>query len=79
MSMSEMTLRGNPELGRVIISMLEMELSEAVSSIQPRAHKRVKGNGFRGNMGENIKRVSRNGIREVRDDSNAVPSIRSFI
>ena len=30
-------------------------------------------------MGEDIKGVSRNGVREVRDDGNTVPSIGGFI
>jgi hypothetical protein len=30
-------------------------------------------------MREDIKRVSRNGIGEVRDDSKAVPGLRDFI
>jgi hypothetical protein len=50
-----------------------------MSSIWPRVHKGAKGNGFRGNTGENVKRVSGNNVREVRDYSNAVPSIRSII
>jgi len=74
-----MTSRGDPEFGRIAVSTSGMELSKAVSSIRPRVHKGAKGSGFGGNTGENIKRVSRNGIREVRDNSNAVPSIRSFV
>ena len=77
--MSEVALRGKPKLCGVSVSASRAKLSKAVSSIWPRAHKRAKGSGFRGNAGENIKRVSRNGIGEVRDDSNAVPSIRSFV
>ena len=50
-----------------------------MSSIQPRAHKRVKGNRFGGNTGENVKGMSGNNIGEVRDYSNAVPGIRSII
>jgi hypothetical protein len=56
-----------------------MELSEAVSSIRLGAHERVKGNGFRSNAGKDIKRVSRDSVREVRDHSNAVPGIRGLI
>ena len=74
-----MAARGNPELSRVTVSASGMELSEAVGSIGPRMHERSKGNGLRGNIGKNVKRVSGNGIREVRDDSNAVLSIRSLI
>ena len=74
-----MTPRGNPELGRVTISTLGMELGEAVSSIRPRAHKGAKGNRFRSNAGKDIKGMSGNNIREVGDYSNAVPGIRSLI
>jgi hypothetical protein len=79
MSVSEITTRGDLELSRVAISALGNELSEAVGSIGPGVHKRAKGNGFGGNAGENVKRVSRNDIREVRDYSNAVPGIRSLV
>jgi hypothetical protein len=34
--------------------------------------------GFRGNMGKDIKRVSRDDFREARDYSNAVPGVGSF-
>jgi len=74
-----MAMRGNPEFGRVTVSTSGAELSKAMSSIWPRAHKGVKGNGFGGNAGENIKGVSGDSIGEVRDDSNAVPSIRSLV
>ena len=50
-----------------------------MGSIQPGAHKGAKSNGFRSNTGENIKRVSRNNVGEVRDYSNAVPGIGSLI
>jgi hypothetical protein len=39
----------------------------------------MKGNGFGGNAGEDIKRMSRDNVREVRDYSNAIPSIRSLV
>jgi hypothetical protein len=58
---------------------LRTELSKAVSSVWPRAHKGTKGNGFGGNAGEDIKRMSRDNVREVRDYSNAIPSIRSLV
>jgi hypothetical protein len=79
MSMSEMASRGKPELGRIPIGMSGVELSETMSSIRPGAHERAKGNGLWGNVGENIKRVSGNGIREVRDHGNAVPGIGSLV
>ena len=74
-----MPSRGKPKLCGVSISASGAEVSKAVSSIGPGAYKGAKGNRFRGNAGENVKRVSRNGIGEVRDDCNAVPTIRSFI
>jgi len=39
----------------------------------------VKGEGFRGNTGENIKGMSGDNVREVRDHGNAVPGIGSLI
>jgi hypothetical protein len=43
------------------------------------AHKGADGDGFRGNARKDIKRVSRNGIGEVRDYGNAVPGIGGLI
>jgi hypothetical protein len=74
-----MRSRGNPEHGWIAVSLSRTELSEVVSSVRPEAHKGVEGNRFGGNTGENVKRVSGNGIGEVRDNSNAVPSIRSLV
>ena len=74
-----MTPRGNLELGRVAVSASGMELSEVVTSRRPRACKGVKGKGFRGNVGENIKRMSGDSVGKVRDNSNAVPSIRCLV
>jgi hypothetical protein len=74
-----MASRSEPEFCGVSISTSRAELGKAMSSIWPRVHKRVKGNGFWGNMGENVERVSGNNIREVRDYGNAVPSIRSLV
>jgi hypothetical protein len=79
MSMSEMALRGKPELCGVSISASGLELGEAVSSIWLAAHERAKGNGFRGNAGEDVKGMSGDNVREVRDYSNAVPGIRSLV
>ena len=50
-----------------------------MGSIQPGVHKGPKSNRFRGNVGKDIKGVSRNNIGEVRDYSNAVPDIRSLV
>jgi hypothetical protein len=78
-SMSEMTARGNPKLSRIAVSASGTELSEAVSSIGLRAHERAKSDRFRGNAGKNIKGMSRDDVREVRDYGNAVPGIRGII
>ena len=77
--MSKVASRSKPELGEVSVSMSRAELSKAVSSIWPRAHKGAKCNGFGGNTRKDIKRVSRDNVGEVRDYSNAVPGIRSLV
>jgi hypothetical protein len=58
MSVSKMGPRGNPKCGRIVINMSGVELGKAVSNIGLRTHKGAKGEGFGGNTGENIKRVS---------------------
>jgi len=77
--MSEMAPRGKPKLCGVSISMSRAELSEVMGSVQPGAHKGVKGNRFRGNAGKDIKGVSGHNIREVRDYGNAVPGVGSLV
>ena len=77
--MSEMAPRGKPKLCEVSVSALRAELSKVVGSIRPGAHKGAKGNGFRGNVGKDVKGVSGDNIREVRDYGNAVPGIGSLI
>jgi hypothetical protein len=79
MSMSKVAPRSKPELCRVSVSTLRAELSKVVSSVRPGAHKRAKGNGFRGNAGKDIKGMGGDNIGEVRDYSNAVPGIGSLI
>jgi hypothetical protein len=79
MGMSEMAPRGKEELCVITISASRTELSKAVGSIWPTAHEGAKGNGFGGNMGEDIKGVSGDNVRKVRDYSNAVPGIGSLI
>ena len=74
-----MTARSKPELCGVSISTSWVELSKVMSSIWPRVHKRAKGNRFGGNTGKDIKRVSGDNVREVRDHGNAVPGIGSLI
>jgi len=77
--MSKVPSRGGPKLCGVSISASGTELSEAVSSVWPAVHKGTKSKGFRGNAGQDVKGVSGNDIREVRDYSNAVPGIGSLI
>jgi hypothetical protein len=79
MSVSKVASRGEPKLCGISISTSRVELGKAVSCVQPGAHKRAKGNRFRGDTGENVKRVSGNNVREVRDYCNAVPGIRSLV
>jgi len=79
MSMSKMPSGGRPELCGVSISASGVKVGKAVSSIWPATHKGAKGNGFGGNVREDIKGMSRNNVREARDHSNAVPGIRSLV
>ena len=77
--MSEVAARGKPKSCGVSISASRVELSKAMGSIWPGAHEGAKSNGFRGNAREDVKRMSGDDVREVRDYSNAVPGIRSLI
>ena len=77
--MSKVAPRSKPELCGVSVSTLRAELSKAMSSVWPGAHERAKGNRFRGDAGKNIKGVSGDNVREVRDYGNAVPGIRSLV
>jgi hypothetical protein len=79
MSMSKVPSRGKPELCGVSISVSGAEDGKAMSSIGPTAHKRAKGNWFRGNAWKDIKRMSGDDVRKVRDYSNAVPGIGGLI
>ena len=79
MSVSKVPSRGEPELCVIPVSVSGVEFSEAMSSVQPGAHKGAKGNWFRGNAWKDIKRVSWDDVREVRDHSNAVPGVRSLV
>jgi len=76
--MSEVALRGKPKLCGVSISASGAKIGKAVSSIWPAVHKGTESNGLRGNMGKDIKGMSRDDIREVEDYGNAVPGIRSL-
>ena len=79
MGVSEVALRGVPKLCGISISMLRVELSKVVSSVQPGAHKGAKGNGFRGNAEKDIKGMSGDNIREVGDYGNAVSGIGGLV
>ena len=79
MSMSKMPSRGEPEFCVISVSAAGTELSEMVSSVWPRAYKRAKAKGFRGDARKDIKRVGRDDVWEVRDYSNAVSGIRSLV
>ena len=77
--MSEVPSRGKPELCEVSISALRMGLGKAMGSVWPTAHKRTDGDRFRGNAGEDIKGISGDNVRKVRDYGNAVPGTGSLI
>ena len=79
MGVSKMPSRGEPELCVIPVSTSGAELGKAVSSIWPVAHKGVEGNRLGGNARKDIKRMSGNNVREVRDYGNAVPSVGSFV
>jgi hypothetical protein len=74
-----MALRGKPKLCGVSISASRVELSKAVGSVRPGAHKGAESDRFGGNVKEDIKGMSGDNVRKVRDHSNAVPGIRSLV
>jgi hypothetical protein len=77
--MSEVAPRGKLELCRASISAPGAEDGKAMGSVWPLAHKGAESNGFRSNTRKDVKRVSGGNVREVRDYSNAVPSIGGFV
>jgi len=77
--MGEVASRGKPKLCGISIGVPGAEDGKAMSSVWPTAHEGVESNGLRGNAGKDIKGVSRDNIREVRDYSNAVPGIGSLV
>jgi hypothetical protein len=79
MSVSKMPSRGEPKLCGVSVGASRAELSEVMGSVWPAAHKGVNSNRFRGNAGKDIKGMSGDNVREVRDHGNAVPGIGSLI
>jgi hypothetical protein len=79
MGVSEVASRGEEELCVIPVSVSRTELSKAMGSIWPMVHEGAKGNRFGGYVGEDIKGVSRDNIREVRDHGNAVSGIGSLV
>ena len=77
-SMSKVRARHEPKLGIIVISVKGVKLSKAMGSIGRGTQQGSKTERFWFNMGKDIKRMSRNNVREARDYSNAVPSIRSL-
>jgi hypothetical protein len=79
MGVSKMPSRGEKEFCVVSVSSSGDKLSKAMSSIWPMAHEGADSNRFGGDVREDIKGVGGNYVREVRDDSDAVLGIRSFV
>jgi hypothetical protein len=77
--MSKMPSRGKPELCVIPVRVLGAELGEAVGSIWPGVHEGTEAKGFRGNTRKDIKRMSRDNVREVGDHSKAVLTVGSLI
>ena len=74
-----MPSRGEPELCGISISASGTELSKAMSSVWPTAHKGAEGDRFGGNARKDIKRVSGDDVRELGDHRNAVPGIGGLV
>ena len=79
MGVSEVAARSEPEFCGISVSTLRAKLSKAMRSIGPRMHKGMHSQGFRSDVGKDIKGMGGDDIREVRDYSNAVPGIRSLV
>ena len=79
MGVSKMPSRGKKELCIVPVSSSGAELGKVMSSVWPAVHEGADSNRFRGNAGKDIKRVSGDDIREVRDYGDAVSGIRSLV
>jgi hypothetical protein len=69
MHMGYMRVGCQAELPIICICMVWVEGSEMVRIIGPRSHKATKVKRFKGEMGKDIKGVSRNNIGELRYDS----------
>jgi hypothetical protein len=79
MGVSKVPLRGEKELCIFPVSSSGAELGKAMSSVWLAAHEGAEGNGFGGNAGKDIKRMSRNNVGKVRDHGNAVPGIGGLV
>ena len=55
--------------GGIRVSIVGVKVYKAMRGIRPRAQKGSKVKGFRSQAGKNIERVSRNSVREVRDNT----------
>ena len=75
---SEVAARGEEELCVVSVSASRTELGKAMGGIWPTAHEGANGNRFGGKVGEDIKWMGQNNIREARDYGDAVPGIGCF-
>ena len=69
MYMGYMGVGCQAELSVISIYMVGMEGIEMMHFIGPRSHKATKVKGFRGKARKDIKRVSRNNIGELRNNS----------
>ena len=65
MGVGEVASRGKPKLCGISISAPGVEDGKAMSSVWPTAHEGAESNGLRGNVGKDIKGVSRDDVREV--------------
>jgi hypothetical protein len=79
MGMSKVAPRGEEELCVVSVSASRTELGKAMGGIWPTAHEGANGNRFGGKVGEDIKGVSGNNVRKVRDHGNAISGIGSLV
>jgi hypothetical protein len=79
MGVSKMPSRGEPELCVIPVSTSGVELGEAMGSVRPGAHEGMETKGFRGNARKDIKRMSRDNVREVGDHGKAVPTVGSLV
>jgi hypothetical protein len=77
--MSLMGLGHELEFCRVVIHPVRAELREVVSRVGPGVKKGLKVERFRSEIGQDIKGMSRDGVREVGDNDKAIPCIGGFI